>query len=546
MKNFKKVIAMLLAAMMVVGVLAACGSTAPSTPAETTLAKGDPKAEATTAAPAAEGETEAATEAGERAIKPGTVMNFRLPNDNDTMLPWASARSAGILIQVYDTLMMPYRGDWNDIRGMLAQDWTVSDDQLTYVFQITDQATFSNGDKLTAQSIVDSWDYSIQYQPAYYANVASYEATGEYELTVKLDAPNPYLLANFATIHTGIANAKVVDELGATNDDAACGSGAYIITEITPGSVTRLKANENYWFKEEMPEIESLNYWVITDTNAAISAYESGEIDVMDTNDPVIFSTVVEMPGSSYISTYDHTRVLFFDPANCKAFEDINVRKALLYCVDLEQVNAAMANGLGTNEYMMWRNTFGIKPSEEYSYDTEKGLQMLKDAGYEPKDLTFEITCHINGQEVAGCENVQSQLAALGFNVSVATYEVNTSEQMLFDGNTQLGMCKCDMLTTNPIAGLGTYYNSEAVKPAVRVKDVYDEMDKIYKKALDLQEHDKIMECCQELHDLLMDNAVGIPMAGECRWYVYHDKLSNVTADNQTLRVYWRWADIAE
>lgn len=479
-----------------------------------------------------------------RAIIPGTVMNFRLPNDNDTMLPWTSARSAGCLIQVYDTLMMPYMGDWNDIRGMLAREWTVSDDEMTYVFQITDEAYFSNGNHLTAQSIVDCWDYTIQYQPSYFANVVSYEATGEYELTVKLDAPNPYLLANFATIHTGICDASVVDELGPTNDEAAIGTGAYVITNITPGSVTSMKANENYWFKEEMPVIETLNYWVITDTNAAISSFEAGEIDVLDTNDPVIFETVSQFPNAKYISTYDHTRVLWFDPANEPAFEDINVRKGLLYCVNLEEVNLAMASGLGTNDYMLWRNTFGVKGSDEYSYDPDKGLAMIREAGYEPSDISFSITGNVNGQNMAGCENIQAQLAALGFNVTVTTYEVNTGEQMLFDGSLEMGCAKCDMLSTNPKAGLGTYFNSAATKPAVRITSLYPEMDAIYEKAVASTNHEEIMGYCQEMHDLLMDNAAGIPMAGECRWYIYNSKLSNVIADNQTLRVYWRWANI--
>ena len=116
--------------------------------------------------------------------------------------------------------------------------------------------------------------------------------------------------------------------------------------------------------------------------------------------------------------------------------------------------------------------------------------------------------------------------------------------ETLFDGTLELGCCKCDMLSTNPKAGLGTYFNSNATKPAVRITEIYPEMDAIYAKAVASTDHEEIMGYCQEMHDLLMDNAAGIPMAGECRWYIYNSKLSNVIADNQTLRVYWRWANI--
>ena len=135
----KRILVMLLALAMVFAMAACGGEKTNDNPTTDNPSTANPEGPATGSTG---GEVQELQDG--REIIPGTVMNFRLPNDNDTMLPWTSARSAGCLIQVYDTLTMAYMGDWNDIRGMLAREWTVSDDGLTYVFQITDKADFTN------------------------------------------------------------------------------------------------------------------------------------------------------------------------------------------------------------------------------------------------------------------------------------------------------------------------------------------------------------------------------------------------------------------
>lgn len=124
--------------------LVACGSSNSNNPSTSTPGTSQPSGEAPT------------------GVVAGTVVNFRLPVDMACLLPWAHATAANVYVQIYDTLFQPYKGDWNDIRGMLCTDYTMSEDGLTWVFQITDKATFSNGKKLTAQSIADCYDYTIK------------------------------------------------------------------------------------------------------------------------------------------------------------------------------------------------------------------------------------------------------------------------------------------------------------------------------------------------------------------------------------------------
>src|SRR5690606_29742423 len=61
-----------------------------------------------------------------------------------------------ILENVYDTLVQP--GDDLTMEPALAEDWEISDDQLTWTFTLRDGVTFHNGRELVADDVVYSYE----------------------------------------------------------------------------------------------------------------------------------------------------------------------------------------------------------------------------------------------------------------------------------------------------------------------------------------------------------------------------------------------------
>lgn len=477
-------------------------------------------------------------------IVAGSVLNFRLPVDVEGLLPWMSPRAANIYCQIYDTLIQPYQGDWNDLRGLLATDWTTSEDGLTWVFQITDKATFTNGKKLTAQSMVDCWVYTKQYQPSYFNGVDSIEATGEYELTFRLSAPNPALLANFANVYTAICDPETVAELGTENDAAAIGTGAYYVESKTTGEVTVLKANPNYWNTEEMPSIETLNYWYIPDNNTALAALQSGEIDVVDTNDYNTFEVASSYAGMDSVTCQDQVRSIYIN-ATSPQLQDVRVRQALLFLIDMEELNLAQVGGYGTTTYSIMRTTCGAhQAGEGYEYNVDKGLALLKEAGVDPSSLNLN---YISNTDVARAgENIQAQLGEVGINVNLTTYDVAGAESVIYSGAFDLGIVRVDTDVASALSMAQTWLASNGPKRVMWCDDdLQAQIDSLIDKAAAAATMEEQNSCIRELQTLILDNGLVIPGVGPCRWYVYNaEKLSNVVVDNGTLRAYWRYATV--
>lgn len=506
--------------------LVACGSSNSNNPSTSTPGTSQPSGEAPT------------------GVVAGTVVNFRLPVDMACLLPWAHATAANVYVQIYDTLFQPYKGDWNDIRGMLCTDYTMSEDGLTWVFQITDKATFSNGKKLTAQSIADCYDYTIKYQPGLFEGVESYEVTGEYELTFHMSTPNPGLLANLANVYSGICDAELVDQYGPESDQAAVGSGAYIVESKTVGSVTILKANPNYWIEEQQPKIETLKYWYIPDNNTAMSALQTGEIDVLDTNDYNTYDMLQGIDGLSYQTVYDQCRVLYINGQH-GALQDVRVRQAIQCFIDVNEAEMAYHGGYGRVDGSFIRGTCDYSVPSGITYDVDKGLALLKEAGVDPSSLVLKM---ISNTDVSGYgENIQAQLKEVGITVEITTYDVTTSEAVIASGDFDLGIFRTDADVASGLIMAKTWLASDATKRVIWGSEEENaRVDALIEKAaacITMEEQDEVMKEIQAL--ILNELALAVPSPTPGRYYIYNSKLQNVIIDNSTCRVDWRWAYFA-
>ncbi len=478
-------------------------------------------------------------------IVEGTVVNFRLPVDMTCLLPWASPNAANVYVQIYDTLFQPYHGDWNDIRGLLCTDYTMSDDGLTWVFQITDQAKFTNGKPLTAHSIVACWNYTIQFQPGLFANVKDFEATGDYEITFHMSAPNPGLKANLANVYSGIADPELIAQYGTESDAAAIGSGPYYVVSKTVGDRTILKANTEYWNKEQTPHIETLNYIYIPDNNTAMAALQSGEIDVIDTNDYNTYEVLADYDGVSSVAMADQCRVLYINGQHGK-LQDVRVRKAIQCFLDPVQMELAYHGGHGSVDGSFIRGTCGYSIPCSVTYDVEKGKQLLQEAGVDPAELTLKL---VTNSDIAGyADNIQAQLDAVGITVTIDTYNVNTSESIIASGDFDLGLFRTDSDVASGLLMAQTWLRSDSVKRVIwGSKAENDQVDALVDEAaacVTMEEQNEVMKKIQKL--ILEDLALAVPSPTPGRYYIFNDKLQDVTIDNSTIRVDWRWAWISE
>lgn len=209
------------------------------------------------------------------------------------MRPWedtCGSPCVNILTGVYDKLMESTAT--GGYEPWLLESIESNEDFTVWTGQLRQGITFHNGVELTAQSIADQ--FPIQQEGSQSAgaiaasNLASVEATGDFEVTWTLSQPSSAFTAFLSRPPIGM-----VFEAGAAAADtdafneAPVGTGPFIMTKRDLDNETILERNEDYWLVDkngtQLPYLDSLTFRPIPDENTRLDATLSGTTDVTHT-----------------------------------------------------------------------------------------------------------------------------------------------------------------------------------------------------------------------------------------------------------------------
>ncbi len=298
----KKFLALCLALVMALGLLAGCGSKPAddATPGEKTL-----------------------------ILRASTAFTTMDPaNSNNTHD-----------IQLYDQVYEGLYG-MNEAKGgyynELAKDVVISEDSLTYTFTLQD-ATFQNGNKLTSEDCVYTYERAMTFAPMNYlvSMIDSVEAPDEQTFVIKLKYA--YAPLNHTLFRVKIVNKAEVEEQGdkfGTIPNKA-GTGAYYISEYDVASGAKLTAYDNYW--QGAPNIKNVEYRVLADTAAAVVAFENGELDYYDDASLADWDSLVAAAGEEDTVLLPGNNIIWmginYASKATPVLENDLVRQAMFYAV---------------------------------------------------------------------------------------------------------------------------------------------------------------------------------------------------------------------
>src|SRR5699024_10921363 len=167
------------------------------------------------------------------------------------------------------------------IQPALATAWEISDDRLTYTFTLDPEATFSNGDPVTAEDVKFSYErvQSDDWTNALGAKmdvVDSIEAPDEGTVEITLSQPSNTWLFNLASLVGAVFHPDEVDDLANT----AVGSGPYEVEEFTRGQQIVFAKRDDY--AGAYPgALDTVTFRYFDDAISASNALKSGQIDVI-------------------------------------------------------------------------------------------------------------------------------------------------------------------------------------------------------------------------------------------------------------------------
>ena len=440
----KKVLAGVTAAAIAASMITGCGSgakteTAVSTEAETTAAE----EKDTTAAETAQ-DTE---KRKERILTVSGNGDFGFPSVY-TISP--KGQGYMTLSYIFDTLM------WKDESGLipyLAEDYSVSEDGLTYTFQLRKGVSFTDGTPFTAEDVKFTFDYMKEH-PYKWVSVSMVEEASvvdEHTVEIKLNKTyNPFLsdVAGSLPILPKHIWENVTEPETFTEPEAAISTGPFILENYDSAAGTyTLKANEDYFYGDV--QIDKL---VIANVSGGDSkeALLSGEIAAapnisykaaMSLKDSPEY-TVLEGPGLSV------TRLYFNFDEEAMAVKEI--RQAMYHAVNLDEIVEKAYGGAGYpgSAGHVQPGTPWYNPDvRQYAYDVETAKKMLSEAGaadsngdgileYNGEEMSYTLTFTENDEKLA--ELLVSYMKAVGIELVPQSADDATVKAAISEGNFEL------------------------------------------------------------------------------------------------------------
>lgn len=438
MKKRNRILSLLLAGVMALG-LTACG-------ASNAGAAADETGSAAVSTESASSDTAAS---GEKIINVGVTntigsLNPLLLNGGEI-----NKYATGLMFLP----LMELDADLN-FEGMLADSITTEDNK-NFIVHIDDAATWSDGTPVTADDVVYT---ALRLASPVIGNTAMmyyvFEGVGDdgfveegaesidgiqkvddktVQFTTKEEMPITTFENSYAryllTLPKHVIEQYSEEELSTAEwfNHPDVVSGPFIVTDFDVDHYISYEANKDYW--KGAPKIDKLNIKIV-DGSQLYAGLQSGEIDITQ-------QTMSDIPQEDYesVEALDNVEVVYGSPVTnqsvfiqTKNVPDVKVRQAMLYAIDRQQILEELLNGHGeiVDGFLSSASPFYDDSLTPVSYDPEKAKTLLEEAGW---DGSQTIRFYVNSGDstfVNAASIIAAEWAAVGIKAEIQTVDFAT------------------------------------------------------------------------------------------------------------------------
>lgn len=378
------------------------------------------------------------------------VWSFNTPAETlDPMLAGTLASEAAIsnsveALVVYDSdgVIVPY----------LAESWT-QPDSTTYVFELRNNVTFWDGTPMTMDDVMYWMDRIMRNDRSifqgYFADVTSFEQTGDMQLTITLELPSPSFIqrAIFLFVGQKAFTEQHEEELGSP-EAIGIYTGPYVMSEWVPGEAVTLDLYDGYWGAK--PAAQRIIFRSIPDDETRRLAIQAGEIQGAF-NVP---SSQAEQWASDDVTVVAAPNLQFgyvsFDTQQ-EPWSDIHVRRAVAHAIDKEGIVSAVMRGnaqVATTYPPPEEWAALLSPDEvtslyesipDYEFDLELAAQELAQSAF-PDGFTAEIQVPPSPELEQIALSISQNLSEIGIDLQVTNVSVEAYRAAWFENKEDTGI----------------------------------------------------------------------------------------------------------
>ena len=456
-------------------------------------------------------------------------------------------------MNVFDTLfeVVPKSDGSTSIEKSLAEDYSVSDDGLTYSITLRDGVVFSDGTPLTAEDVKFTFeriltlpdsqqvDYAISIDGAEaLMDGSANELTGikvedDTHLTITLSEPFAGFLAQLATPSTSILSKSIVEKAGdefGTVPEKTLGTGPYIVTAWERGSGLTFDYNPLYWGKE--PSVKHVTARVM-DASSMDMAFQKGDLDILDCL--MIDSAIVE---STYKTKYKDNIVstnrlglnyLMFNE-KIEPLGDVKVRKAIQLAIDRQSILDSIYSGDGKLEDGAYPSgCLGYSNDNQgwLKYDPDAAKKLLEEAGYADG---FDMELALDSDAADAVKNIiqiiSQNLGDVGINANIKNYDHASWLDLRNSGNMEAFLAMWILDYNDPDNIIYTFFGSKE-NTVIRSNNYADDatIARIAAARGIVDQDERMAEYAALEKKLIQDDAVWVPMFSLKHLFVKSDRV---------------------
>jgi len=386
----------------------------------------------------------------------------------DTLDPAVNSVNESIWMDqnLYSRLLQP-NATGTGLLPDLAASWAIAKNGLKYTFHLRPNAEFADGSPVTAQDVVFSIDRARKYPGGWgflLTAVKNVTSTDTHTVVITLSQPHAPLLADLAMYAYSIVPEKLVKSQGKAFWQHPVGSGPFMVTSYSADSEIDLARNPHFYGTR--PKISKVKILIVPNDNTRVLMLESKKADIIENPPGNLVSQIDKTPGLS-VQLFPSTRVDFIQlDEHYKPFKNLYVRQALNYALDRSAIVklAYQGHAIPGASFMPYKMQYFDSSIKPYPYNVAKAKQLLAKGGYPHGFNTFLITVSGDVAGQAEAVVVKSELAAVGINVNIQSYELLTAYNKEDNGHSQMGerYWTNDIIDPDEVATFGANCNGGA------------------------------------------------------------------------------------
>jgi len=338
---------------------------------------------------------------------------------------------------IYDTLMTPAMDEVSTEYGLLADAVKYPSDYSSVTYRLREGARWNDGEPVTPEDVVFSFDVLKQYNPSrafYYRHVEKAEKTGDREVTFTFDVKGnrelPHIVGQLLILPKHFWEGTDKDgnkrDISRGTLEPPLGSGPYRIKSVSPGRTIVYERVPDYWGKDLPVNIGSNNfneirYEYFRDDTVELQAFKADQIDWRQETTARVWATGYDFPavkdGRVKLEMFEQPyrssglMVGFIFNLNREKFQDERVREAFNYAFPFEEINKTLFYG----QYTRLDSYFDGLPLASQGLPQGRELELLNEVKDEvpPEVFTTPYTNPVANNPTDSRNNLRKALQLL-------------------------------------------------------------------------------------------------------------------------------------